>query len=52
MTSEEYDIIYNCDLGIYSDEKKKLLRYLKACFKTAWENQLEESLKKLSCKWI
>lgn len=46
MTREEYDIIYNCDcdLDIYSDEKKELLRYLKSCFKTAWENKLKESL--------
>ena len=44
MTREEYDIIYNCDceLEIYSDEKKELLAYLKTCFKTAWENQLKK----------
>lgn len=40
MTKDEYDIISKCecDLDLYSNEKKELLNYLKACFKTAWEN--------------
>lgn len=45
MTEEEYNIICecNCDLDIYSSEKKDLLEYLKEQFKIAWRNK---SLKK------
>lgn len=41
MTEEEYNIICecNCDLDLYSSEKKSLLRYLKNLFKNAWETE-------------
>ncbi len=41
MTEEEYNLICdcNCDLDLYSNEKKDLLKYLKERFKDAWENK-------------
>lgn len=40
MTEEEYSAVCecNCDLGLYSNEKKQLLLYLKDLFIKAWNN--------------